>query len=226
MNFDVYVSGPLSNLSDIEKEYTTVIYDAIESACRTKGLTPYLPSKAPANPNKFQPTNDLREHNRVYEIDRRRVITSSLTVAFVGMPSFGVGAEIEMARNADVPVVLLIEQGNKVSRLITGAPNIWSKVEFKSVDIRNTNQITDAAKKEIAKSISEALDESLSYFASKRNLEAAIEKKNWPLDVQVRLKEILDTGVLDSSKVAARRVVVSIDDWEKIESRLGNSLLP
>lgn len=172
--FDVYVSGPLSNLTQKQHDHIWSVYSEIEKSCKHFNLTAYLPSKAPANPNKFSPTNDIREHQRVYEIDKRMVLGSRLIIAYVGTPSHGVGMEIEMASGAPISVILLAEQGTKISRIVTGAPSVIAKVEFDE-----------------PKNIFDSLSPHLTHFASLKNLETVITLQNYPLDLQVKLREVL-----------------------------------
>ena len=46
----------------------------------------------------------------MYEIDRARVSRSGLVIAYAGTPSFGVGIEVEIAREHGIPVILVAER--------------------------------------------------------------------------------------------------------------------
>ncbi len=89
------------------------------------GLRPYLPHHA-TDPV-AAPDLDPRS---VYEIDRARVARSGLIVAYAGTPSFGVGIEVEIARERGIPVILVAERDRTVSRILLGSPAVIDVVRF------------------------------------------------------------------------------------------------
>src|SRR2546425_10744615 len=111
------MSGALSDLTPNEYEtLTTEIYDRVARTCEALGLTCYRPHRSSTTPTKGIP------HSKVWKVDFERVSGAGLVVAYIGKPSLGAGAEIEMSRTAGVPVILLCE-GDKqdgISRLIVG----------------------------------------------------------------------------------------------------------
>lgn len=118
---DVYMSGALSDLTSEKFDWVTKeIYERVEKVCQSMGLTCYCPHKSPTTPTKGIP------HSKVWKTDYERVVSSGAIVAYIGIPALGVGAEIEMARTANVPVILLCETSKqeKLSRLILGNPAI------------------------------------------------------------------------------------------------------
>src|ERR1700716_199164 len=66
----------------------------------------------------------------VYEIDRARVARSGLLIAYAGTPSFGVGIEVEIAREHGIPVILVAERDRTVSRILLGSPAVVDTVRF------------------------------------------------------------------------------------------------
>jgi transcriptional regulator with XRE-family HTH domain len=67
----------------------------------------------------------------VYQRDRSEVVAADLVVAFVGRPSFGVGMELEIAAAALIPILLVIPEGFRVSRMVTGgAARVFGPVSF------------------------------------------------------------------------------------------------
>ena len=132
-NWDVYMSGALSALSKEDYDYVTIqIYDRVQKVCRKVGVKCYLPHKSQTTPNKGMP------HSKVWEIDYERAGNSKAIVAYIGMPACGVGAEIEMARRENIPVILIYEtskMGN-LPQLMLGNPIINSMIAFdKPADI-------------------------------------------------------------------------------------------
>ena len=55
-------------------------------------------------------------------------------MAYAGIPSFGVGIEVELAREHAVPVVLVVERERSVSRLLLGNPAVVDVVRFADLD--------------------------------------------------------------------------------------------
>ena len=120
---DVYISGALTALADGAR--TRVFYELLAEIVSDCGLRPYLPHRA-TDPV-AAPDLDPRS---VYEIDRARVARSSLVIAYAGTPSFGVGIEVEIAREHGIPVILVAERDRTVSRILLGSPAIVDVVRF------------------------------------------------------------------------------------------------
>ncbi|GAB4400079.1 MAG: hypothetical protein OHK003_25340 [Anaerolineales bacterium] len=60
----------------------------------------------------------------VYERDVKWIQECDALIAEVGVPSHGVGYEIGYALNAGKPVLCLAQEGRRVSKMITGNPNL------------------------------------------------------------------------------------------------------
>lgn len=120
---DVYISGALTSLPDGAR--TRVFYELLAEIVSDCGLRPYLPHRS-TDPV-AAPDLDPRS---VYEIDRARVARSSLVIAYAGTASFGVGIEVEIAREHGVPVILVAERDRTVSRILLGSPAVVDIVRF------------------------------------------------------------------------------------------------
>jgi hypothetical protein len=120
---DVYISGALTALAD--GAHTRVFYELLAEIVADCGLRPYLPHHA-AHPI-AAPDLDPRS---VYDIDRARVARSGLVIAYAGTPSFGVGIEVEIAREHGIPVILVAERDRTVSRILLGSPAVVDVVRF------------------------------------------------------------------------------------------------
>src|SRR5690242_20267609 len=110
---DVYVSGALSGLSQRAYRRVSEIYESIAAAVDSAGYVPYCPHRSPTAPSKPMLPSE------VWSIDHAKVTGSRLVVAYVGVPSLGVGAEIEMARSSGINILLVCEHDriDRVSRL-------------------------------------------------------------------------------------------------------------
>ncbi len=194
--FDVYMSGALSDLTKDEYEnLTTQIYDRVARICEEVGLTCYRPHRSSTTPTKGMP------HSKVWKVDFERVSGAGLVVAYIGKPSLGVGAEIEMARTAGVPVILLCE-GNRqegLSRLILGEPVVKETIIFD-------------APEEIDGPLLKALYKGFSL----RNLDVVAEDEGWPHSDYKRLERVLTTEV-DGDKYRNQATKpISKDEWKVI----------
>ncbi len=120
---EVYISGALTGVADGAR--ARVFYELLAEIVTDCGLRPYLPHHA-TDPL-AAPDLDPRS---VYEIDRSRVTRSVLVIAYAGAPSFGVGIEVELAREHGIPVILVAEREQTVSRILLGSPAVVDVVRF------------------------------------------------------------------------------------------------
>jgi len=126
-DWDVYMSGALSSITKEQYEYATKeIYDSVENVCNEIKIKCYCPHKSSTTPTKGIP------HSKVWSIDYEKVVRSKAIIAYIGIPAFGVGMEIEMARTANKPVVLLCEKETQesLSRIVLGNPAVVDIVLF------------------------------------------------------------------------------------------------
>ncbi|HEV2251335.1 MAG TPA: sigma factor-like helix-turn-helix DNA-binding protein [Candidatus Limnocylindria bacterium] len=120
---EVYISGALTAIADGAR--ARVFYELLAEIVSECGLRPYLPHQAtdPVAAPELDPAS-------VYEIDRARVARSGLLIAYAGTPSFGVGIEVEIARERGIPVILVAERERTVSRILLGSPAVVDVVRF------------------------------------------------------------------------------------------------
>jgi len=122
MSAKAYISGPITTINPTE---VLAFYEAIGSLCREIGLQPYVPHLD------TDATTDVSiTPSEVYEKDVQEIITSELLIAYVGIPSVGVGAELGRAAMNGIPVILLYERGARVSRLVRGIPTVVAEIQF------------------------------------------------------------------------------------------------
>jgi hypothetical protein len=124
---EAYVSGALTSLEDGAR--TRLFYELLAEVVETAGLRAYLPHRVtdPVMAADLDP-------RAVYDIDRAHVTGSRVVVAYAGIPSFGVGIEVELAREHGVPVILVVERERTVSRLLLGNPAVVEVVRFADLD--------------------------------------------------------------------------------------------
>ena len=124
---EAYVSGALTALEDGPR--TRLFYELLAEVVESAGLRAYLPHRVtdPVTAADLDPRT-------VYDIDRAHVTGSRVVVAYGGIPSFGVGIEVELAREHGIPVILVVERDRSVSRLLLGNPAVVEVVRFAELD--------------------------------------------------------------------------------------------
>jgi len=118
-----YISGALTAAADVPR--ARLFYELIAEIAAACDLLPYLPHRA-TDPVAHA---DL-DARSVYAIDRAHIERSVLVIAYAGTPSFGVGIEVEIARERGVPVILVAERDAVVSRILVGSPAVVELVRF------------------------------------------------------------------------------------------------
>ena len=126
MNSKVFVSGALTGIADAETVKSN--YEHIGRLCEQLGLEAYIPHLH-TDPMPT-PMYLLEKYMRS---DRYHVRTAGLVIAYVGLPSLGVGQEIEIARQYGVPVVL-VYGAHRVSRIDHGSPGVVAEIPYDSFD--------------------------------------------------------------------------------------------
>lgn len=128
-----YISGPLSAMSETLRVIMRKFYEQLGDLCRECGIERYVPHLV-SDPTLAADLTPLQ----VYNLDRNAVVGSTIVLAYVGRAALGTGAEIEMAKNANIPVILIYEKNlppeRRVSRLTRGSPNIIAECVFTSND--------------------------------------------------------------------------------------------
>jgi 2'-deoxynucleoside 5'-phosphate N-hydrolase len=129
----VYISGALTDMSEDERAKLRAFYDRIGAVCREYGLEPYSPHVYgdPKLVAHLTPKD-------IDRIDRLAVTQAYLVVAYVGVPSIGVGIEVELAHHADKPVVIMYERkkldARRITRLVRGNPAVVAEIGFEDFD--------------------------------------------------------------------------------------------
>lgn len=193
--WDVYMSGALTNLPPQEyKRITTKIYDRVMKISQSMELNCYCPHRSPTTPSKGI------VHSKVWKTDYGRVVGAGAVVAYIGIPALGVGAEIEMARTANVPVVLLCETSRQegLSRLILGNPSVVDIILF-----------------EDPSEFEKPLRKLLFHIFSNRNLDSAALEKNWTVSTYRRYHQLLDKS-LSAEKLRLPKRPISKEKWIRL----------
>lgn len=118
-----YISGALTNAPNNDE--LQAFYEGLADVVRAAGYAPYVPHLH-SDPVKHAHLTPAA----VVGLDRRQVWCSALVLAYVGVPSFGVGAELVWAEQVGARIILLHEHDRPVSRLVRGLAGIDAVVTF------------------------------------------------------------------------------------------------
>ena len=123
-----YVCGPLTELSPEVQQTVKKFYSDIADVCtKILGVRAFVPHEHfdPIKHAGFSPEEvDRAERDQVCNK------TSVLIVVTSSGPSWGGGIEVEMAREAGVPVIILCLNDKKVSRLLRGNPAVILQIGY------------------------------------------------------------------------------------------------
>src|SRR5437773_6670721 len=125
---EAYISGALTTALD-DGPRTKLFYELLAEIAEAAGLRAYLPHRVtdPVAAAHLDPRS-------VYEIDRAHVTNAAVLIAYAGIPSFGVGIEVELAREHSVPVIVVAERERPISRLLLGNPAVVEVGKFAGLD--------------------------------------------------------------------------------------------
>jgi nucleoside 2-deoxyribosyltransferase len=109
----IYISGALKGSKDIVRARAK--YEQIAAAIRLKGLNPYLPHQT-TDPM----FNASASPEFVYAKDCQAINESDAAVLVLDEPSLGVGLEIGMFVQSRIPLLVLCEKEQELSRFAAG----------------------------------------------------------------------------------------------------------
>jgi len=125
-----YICGPLTDLLVCEQKTIKGFYARIADACkRATGLRAFVPHEH-CDPIKSAHLTP----EQVDRIEREQVCKkTSILIAVVVAPSWGSGIEVEMARQSNVPVIVVAPEEKKVSRLLLGNKSVVKVIYYKDM---------------------------------------------------------------------------------------------
>ena len=130
----IYISGGLTHTAEKQR----VIYEKIAEICKSVCADIYVPHLSGTDPIKHP---DVKPYD-VWVKDHREVATCDLVIAYVGLPSLGVGAELEIARITASDIIIWWFKNEKISRMAKGNPAV-----IKQIEAENENDLYDKLKK-------------------------------------------------------------------------------
>ncbi len=177
-----YMASALSRLTEDQRKAVFFLSEAVDEVCRRHDIFLYQPRKV------TDPVNNPNiPDETVYVIDRAKVASSDLVIMLCDYASYGAGQENEIAAQAGVAIVYLIEKGNRIPRMLAGSFGQTVKVEYSNPD-----------------DLKEKLNHVLGLLVPRlleRKRELGIEEE---LGVGQRVRELRHNRALDEREVAEK----------------------
>jgi len=122
-----YVSGALTNAPD----ETRRMYELVGVALDMANLNPFIPHlySDPNNPEELKNASPAE----VYIHDKNMVTSSQVMIAFLDQPSFGVGQEIQIAQENNIPIIGVAHVDAKISRMPLGVSQMQTCIGYTDV---------------------------------------------------------------------------------------------
>jgi transcriptional regulator with XRE-family HTH domain len=125
-----YLACALTGLKEDQRNYLFKISDVISESCEKVGIELYQPRHS-TDPIKHSDVTP----SQVYDNDKKEVVLKSdLLIHLADHPSTGVGEELELARAALLPMLLIYPAHVKVSRMVLGIPSLMVHIAYKTID--------------------------------------------------------------------------------------------
>jgi len=124
----IFFAGPLTNLENPDK--MKAFYIRLADLAKELGHIPFWAFLSGTDPVK----NPEVSAEEVYRRDTEQIAKSDLMIAYVGENSIGTGEEIEYAKTVNVPVIIMYEQGDVISRMLKGNPAVKKEIAFDTQD--------------------------------------------------------------------------------------------
>ena len=198
-----YMATALTNLTAEERSEVFSCSALIDRVCTKFQLKLYQP-KDYTDPIKHAE----REPREVYLTDRERVATSDIVIALCTQPSYGVGAENEIASNASVPVLHIVKDGFRLSKMLTGSMGQTRTVGYKDLP-----------------DLEEKLSQELAAIVPKLQARRKTFQDEHGTALGNRLKDLRERSGLSVEKLA-RKAAISDRELEVIENQDEKVSLP
>lgn len=126
---NAYLACALTGLEDQARQTIFKISDLIAEICEDNNIDLYQPRKS-TDPVEHKDISAID----VYQNDKARVLASDLLVHLCHYPSTGAGAELEFARAALLPILLVSPNDIQISRMVLGIPSLQIEIRYDSFD--------------------------------------------------------------------------------------------
>lgn len=117
-----YVFGPISFWGE---QYLPVYQQAMLVCSH------YFDEVIGSYPDFWESDEDPRTY---YQRIRATIPTAGVFIGEFSQPSHGVGMEIQMSCEHQIPLIALVEEGRKISKMILGVPNLHQVIQYRDLN--------------------------------------------------------------------------------------------
>ncbi len=125
-----YLASALTGLGDEQRREVEHLSSIVGDVCRRHNIHLYEPIKSGTDPERYPEL----PATHVFAVNRRQVLSSDLLIVLANFPSFGGGEELEFARAALMPIVVIHHVNVRLSRMLIGLPAVIARVSYKTDD--------------------------------------------------------------------------------------------
>lgn len=126
-NRKVYVAGPLTAPAGFQEK--SELYDLVIKVSEQNSFLPYAPH---IEKRKRDVTGQVVSPEKIFRWDYEHLKQMDLVVAYVGIPSIGVGMELGLAAEWSIPVISFCESNVEVSPMVLGHPALICHIQFET----------------------------------------------------------------------------------------------
>ena len=116
----IYLGGAITHAGD---EQILQWYQNITDTLERIGYEVFLPHRDVHLPKH-------KDEQDIHNINMKAVKQANLVIAYVGIPSLGVGMVLQAAQDKNIPTILLAEDNSTLSEMILYTNNIQTTIHF------------------------------------------------------------------------------------------------
>jgi 2'-deoxynucleoside 5'-phosphate N-hydrolase len=127
LNKKVYIAGPLTNCKGFLANRN--LCDIIVNVCEQHSFIPYAPH---IEKRKRDVARQSANPTMIFKWDYECLKQADLVIAYVGIPSMGVGMELGLAAEWSTTVITFCEEGVEVSPMVLGHPSLICHIQYEN----------------------------------------------------------------------------------------------
>jgi transcriptional regulator with XRE-family HTH domain len=201
--FTCYFASALTNLTDKQLREIEALDQKVHEILANYQSYPILLYRPRLNTSpKFNPEVSARQ---VYDIDQGRVTTADLIILAALFPSLGAGMELQLALQSCSSIILLVKEGQPLSRMVEGCPARKVIIRYKNLP-------------DLESKLVEVLNELLPVLAEFRFSQLEPNKEKLDLELGERIRLLREQRGMDQATLA-RMIGVDSACIQSLESK-------
>ncbi len=120
-----YIAGALTGIESSSE--LLHLYESVADVCVSLGCEVYLPHAV----KKEVENKRVASPRLIFDWDVANLIASDFVVAFVGIPSIGVGVELGVVASLNIPIIAVSKVGAAISPMVLGHPGLRKHISYR-----------------------------------------------------------------------------------------------